>query len=234
MEVTVDLINEHNASIRWTRYKPNWLLHAAEGNERVCPADHEEICVGNYRMQNVQLLVEGIEPGDDFKSLQTFAAETSATTVFGLQPDRLYCVTVRSQSLEDVWSLWSQKFTLATLKEVACDFGKTAEDFSWLHWGRPVQEEAGFADTLGRLYRVHYDAEPPAPEDERAEDSKVSAVLCVGPPPPCPPPTPCSTALLCVGTYTIVRTGSHPRNHSPAVNPHTSPPCLGDRPFAAG
>ena len=158
MEVTVELINEHNLSVSWARDKPHWLRDAAEGEGLPCPADPEEICVGDYRLQNVQLLVEGV--GDGFKSLQVFPAETTTTTVYGLQPDCLYCVTVRSQNLEDIWSLWSQKLAVATLKEVAVDFGKTAEDFSWLRWARPVQEGAAFADPLGRLYRAHYDAKP--------------------------------------------------------------------------
>jgi len=169
MEVSIDLINEHNVNLHWTRYQPNWLMSPADRMhfpaDLPCPAHAAQIETGDYRIQNVQLLVEEITPGGEFKSLQVFPTDTTGTTVYGLQPDRRYSITVRSQNVNDVWSLWAHKVTMTTLKEVDCTFGKTAEDFVWLHWTRPQQEAAAYTEEMAQLYKATMGQDPPTEED---------------------------------------------------------------------
>ena len=81
----------------------------------------------------------------------TLSSVVSSYRMTGLQPDKLYSVSVRSKNTFQVWSMWSEKVSLLTLNPITIDISKVTESFIWCSWGREPQNLIKYEIILNRM-----------------------------------------------------------------------------------
>lgn len=127
LHVTVTSLGEDYASLSWER-KIRYLT-ANDGTVAV---------TGNVaNVEKYELEMNGLD--HHFQLPKKFKASRTTYRVKHLEPSMVYSVVMRSCDADEEWSVWSDRVTFATLKPLQLQFGKIAEQFVHVSWGRQPQ-----------------------------------------------------------------------------------------------
>ena len=129
IQVAVNSIGEDYISVSWHR------------NIRTLTLPNGKVALnGNTNsLEKYQLEMFGLE--HPYHLEKKFRASRTSYRIKCLEAQTVYALVVRSCDSTNTWSMWSDRVTIVTLKQLHVSFGKVGEQFAHVSWSRDPQSE---------------------------------------------------------------------------------------------
>jgi len=139
IQVSVNSIGEDYISVSWHR------------NIRTLTLPDGKVALnGNTNnLEKYQLEMFGLE--HPYHLEKKFRATRTSYRIKCLEAQTVYALVVRSCDSTNTWSMWSDRVTIVTLKQLHVSFGKVGEQFAHVSWSRDPQSEDEY-HTHGKVH----------------------------------------------------------------------------------
>lgn len=159
LRLLVEAVYETSIQLSWIRPLPTWALERQkeEWDENAFkssrePSPYDEVLLGDYSIDHYELVVSGISCA--LHRCITIDATKSSAFIEDLDQNQIYSVCVRSISLKQHWSQFSNKESLLTLQAMRVVVAHIIENACVLRWHRPPSDVTEFSPLLEKAVGV--------------------------------------------------------------------------------
>jgi chitodextrinase len=127
IHVTVTSIGEDYINVSWQRNIRTLTL----------PDGRQALSGNTNNLEKYQLEMFGLEV--PYHLEKKFKGTRTSYRIKYLEAQTVYALVVRSCDNSNTWSMWSDRITVVTLKQLQVSFGKVGEQFAHVSWSRDAQ-----------------------------------------------------------------------------------------------